>query len=265
MELRTRLVIPTDGSKREPLPSPQFDSAAANSARPVRPITESEETVVRQRPVYPSPPAYPTPPVYPAPSYYVPTPAPYAYQTAGAPYAPKKRSAWRSFLVAILITGAVGFGLTLGYGVAHFSEYRSVQPIVAAAAFRDRESLPDPEFTLPPEEEPEDIDLEGTGAEVSVPDEPPVDDEDAPMPVREPRRTRGTDPGNQPQTRPLEPARDPDQPSDNSGDVRQRRAQQSDPRKNPSDRNQQPQPRAQNRRSRNSIITRIREIFEGKP
>lgn len=258
MELRTRLVIHTDGSDPEPLPAPHFDSAAAISARPVRPITENEETVVRHRPIQPAQPAYPSP------EYY--TPAPYAYQTAAA-YPPKGRSAWRSVLVFFLISGAIGFGLAIGYGISHYRELHAAQPIVAASAFRERASEPELEFTLPPEEEPGEVDLDDADAdaEVTIPIDIPVDNEE-PAPTRAPRVTRGTNPSVPSQSPPIDSPDDPNRGVDSSGDVRQRRVPGADPRKPSNTRSAKTNPDSSReiRRTRDGIITRIRQIFEGK-
>lgn len=254
MENRFRMVIPLDGAVPESLPEPHFDQAAS-SARPVRPLTEGEETVVQRRPPMAAPASSFQPQYAPAPPVvnYVP-------QYPMPVVATARRSKGWGVVIALVIILAAGIGLAGGYGIANYSSLTKTEPIAAAVALRQRGDPPDPAFTMPPEEIPEDpVELD-PDAQVIDPDDgtvvvpgqappgrvPEIDDP-PPPPVKRP----GTD------------------QNDNSGEGRPRRAPNSnDPKGTANRRNKNPNDNSTSgpgRRTGGDILTRIREIFEGKP
>lgn len=253
MENRFRLVIPLDGAVPESLPAPHFDQAAG-SARPVRPITESEETIVQQRPQMPAP-----TPVYQPQFGQSPPVVNYVPQYAMPVVAPARRSKGWGVVIALVVIVAAGGGVAGGYGIANYSSLTKTEPIATAVALRQRSDPPDPEFTMPPEEipvDPEDLDPE---AQVTDPGDGPVVVPGQVPPGRIPEINDPTPPVKQPGA---------DQ-NDNSGEGRPRRAPNSnDPKNTANRRNKNANDNSSSgpvRRTGGDILTRIREIFEGKP
>ncbi|MEO6391793.1 MAG: hypothetical protein ABIP75_08070 [Pyrinomonadaceae bacterium] len=254
MENRFRMVIPLDGAVPESLSAPHFDQAAS-SARPVRPLTEGEETVVHQRlvnqgaaPVY-QPQYAPAPPVVNyVPQYPMPV------------VAPIRRSKGWGVLIALVVIIAAGLGVAGGYGIANYSSLTKSEPIAAAVALRQRNDQPDPAFTMPPEEIPEDpVELD-PDAQVTDPGDGPVLVPGQVPPGRDPEI-------DDPQ---LPPVKNPGTvQNDNSGEGRPRRAPNSSDPKNTAKRGNKNSNTSSSpgpiRRTGGEILTRIREIFEGKP
>jgi hypothetical protein len=253
MQMRTRFIIPVEGAAADPPPTPQFDSVTANSARPVRPIVESEETQVARRPAEP-----PAPVDSPAP-YQAPPLVMYSPQTI--PAAVRRRSPWRAVLITFLIVGAVGIGLAGGYGYAHYSELTTPEPIAAAAELRERTSQPDPAFTMPPEETVDEPVVFDPNADRNDPD---ADNPDDLPPGQPPRVTR--DPGAT-----VSPPRDNQRyPADDPEGTRQRRVDPENDQRTANRRHKNSTSTEETtgqriRRTGNGIADRIRQIFEGKP
>jgi hypothetical protein len=243
MELRRRIIIPTDGSIPDPLPTPHFDSDAAISARPVRPIGYAEETTVDPR-----------------------LAAPLGYVAC-----PKKRSRIWPVVIVLLIFLAGGGGLAGGYGIAHYGTPATPEPILAAATIHTDDAGPEMVFTAPPDEEvaaetdPADPDAEPVDGE-GQPDGGGVelDPDGFPRGPSEPRNGPPTTPPNRRMPTVSAP---PDDEIENS---RPRRAPE-DGQRNTTARRRDNSSRddsttsGQIRRAGRGMVSRIREIFEGKP
>jgi hypothetical protein len=172
----------------------------------------------------------------------------------------------RALLVAFLIVIAAFIGLAGGYGIARFPARAKPQSIVAAAAFLPRADIPELVFNLPPEEITEDTELTDIDGEVLEDVDEADEDQDLGPTVQD------QNPSSPPFPRVKRPAADPDAPTDNSGDIRQRRVPDASDQRTASNRrgrNQTGPPEdptdTQIRRNRRGVITRIREIFEGRP
>lgn len=234
MEARRRIVIPTDGSIPDPLPAPHFDSDAAYSARPVRPLAGSDETFVHARPLVAT---------------------------------PRKRSGLWAVVAVMVIVFAVGAGLAGGYGIAQYGSFDRPEAILAGSTFHTDQDAPELTFTAPPEEELAEnadetgLDGESSDGEGEMGDNIELEPDLFPLPRTGPRAPQNVPPirrvpapppssdGKEENSRPRRV------PDDSESRTSARRRGNTDE----SDRDRQL------RRLGRSMATKIRQIFEGKP
>jgi hypothetical protein len=243
MELRRRIIIPTDGSIPEPLPTPHFDSDAAHSARPVRPLGYAEATTVDPR---------------------------LAVHQAYASR-PNKRSRVLPVVIVFLIVLAGGGGLAGGYGIAHYNGSNTPEPIFAASTIHTDDFAPEMVFTAPPDEEvavetdPADPNAEPGDGQGET--DPGVIDLDPDLFPRAPSEPRNGPPTAPPGRRAPTVSAPPDDEIENS---RPRRAPEDGQRHTTARRRDNSSQddgttNGQIRRVGRGMVSRIREIFEGKP
>lgn len=232
MEARRRIVIRTDGSIPEPLPAPHFDSDAAYSARPVRPLAGSDETYVHARP-----------------------PA----------IAPRKRSGLWAVALIMVIVLAVGAGLAGGYGIAQYGSFNQPEAILAGSTFQTDQNAPQLTFTVPPEEELAEnadetgMDGESTDGEGGMGDDIELEPDLFPLPRTGPRAPQNVPPIRRTPTPPADGDEENSRPRRVPDDSESRTSARRRGNPDESDRDRQL------RRLGRSMATKIRQIFEGKP